>query len=163
MFSLLINAIALGPDVCMQCLHFLCMQCLHFLVRLLTFICPSTYTNTPQTASPSSAVASGGAANGYDCLKPRPPAPVPIPPLDSIPPFLFHPSTNPYVETPTAKHPSLTSYDLTLRDSGQGSSSETIGQELEQVDSENSNHNNNETNEIETNINTVDITLDINA
>ncbi len=159
------------------------MQCLHFIVSHASYplalfvyhiwfvsgeafdiyLPPSTYTNTPQTASPSSAVASGGAANGYDCLKPRPPAPVPIPPLDSIPPFLFHPSTNPYVETPTAKHPCLTSYDLTLRDSGQGSSSETIGQELEQVDSENSNHNNNETNEIETNINTVDITLDINT
>ncbi len=53
-----------------------------------------------QSSSPSSAV--GGAASGYDYLKPRPPAPVP--PIDTTAPqFMIHPSTNPYVETPTAK------------------------------------------------------------
>ncbi len=119
-----------------------------------------------QSSSPSSAATNGGATNGYDYLKPRPPAPVPIPPIDTAaPPFLIHPSTNPYVETPTAKHPCMTSscmtsYDLSLRDSGQGSSSETIGQELEQVGLENSNHNNNETDEIETNIDNVDVVTD---
>lgn len=110
-----------------------------------------------QSSSPSSAV--GGAASGYDYLKPRPPALVP--PIDTTAPqFMIHPSTNPYVETPTAKHPGITSYDLSLRDSGQGSSSETIGQELEQVGSENSNHNNNETDEIDTNIDNVDVVTD---
>ena len=78
----------------------------------------------------------------------------------SIPQFMIHPSTNPYVETPTAKHPCMTSYDLSLRDSGQGYSSEAVGQELEQVGSENSNHNNNETDESETNIENVDVVKD---
>ena len=118
-------------------------------------------SHTPQNTSFSSGAANGGAANGYDSLKPRPPAPVPIPPLDSTSPFVFHPSTNPYVETPTAKHPFLISYDLTLRDSGQGSSSETIVQELEQMDAENSNYNNNETDEIETSMDSSDVSLDV--
>ncbi len=118
------------------------------------------YHLPPRTHTQSSS-AVGGAASGYDYLKPRPPAPVPIPPIDTTAPqFMIHPSTNPYVETPTAKHPCMTSYDLSLRDSGQGSSSETIGQELEQVGSENSNHNNNETDEIDTNIDNVDVVTD---
>ncbi|XP_064401937.1 uncharacterized protein LOC135347803 [Halichondria panicea] len=119
------------------------------------------HTNSLSGEELESSSAVGGAASGYDYLKPRPPAPVPIPPIDTTAPqFMIHPSTNPYVETPTAKHPCMTSYDLSLRDSGQGSSSETIGQELEQVGSENSNHNNNETDEIDTNIDNVDVVTD---
>ena len=94
------------------------------------------------TSGASLATPTGAAVNSYDYLKPRPPGPVQIPSLETTPPFLIHPSTNPYVETPTAKYPCLTSYDLSLRDSGQGSSSETIEQELESL--ENRNQNNNE-------------------
>lgn len=118
-----------------------------------------------QTSPTSITTMTGAAASGYDCLKPRLSTTMMIPTLETAASFSPHPTTNPYVETPTSKCPISLGYPIEgeeLMLALQNTSFDDVDQEMNRLlqTVENFNQNNNSPPDMETSFNndSIDIT-----